>query len=78
MNLSFTVTADKDAVYIGTITLEATLDAGYYGVGGTFDRYTVSNDCSEVCADRMTALGLGEKAVTVSLLREEGRMAASN
>jgi hypothetical protein len=72
------VTADKDAVYIGTITLEATLDAGFYGVGGTFDRYTVSNDCSDECAGRMTALGLSENDVTVSLLREEGRMATSN
>jgi hypothetical protein len=77
-NLSFTVSTDKDATYIGTITVEATLDGGYYGVGGTIDRYTVSNDCSTVCADRLAALGLAPDAVAVSLLRQEGRMAVSN
>ena len=77
-NLSFTVSADKDAAYIGTITLEATLDSGYYGVNGTFDRYTVSNDCGAVGADRRAALGLTADDVAVSLLRQEGRMAASS
>lgn len=76
-NLSFTVSADKEAVYIGTITLQATLDSGYYGVGGTFDRYIVSNDCKAVCGDRMAALGLAAEDVTVSLFRQEGRMASS-
>ena len=75
--VSFTVSANKEAVYIGTIALEATLESGDYGVNDTFDRYTVSNDCGAVCVERMAALGLAAGDVTVSLLRQEGRMASS-
>ena len=42
-NFTFTVSPEHDASYLGTITLEASFDAGYMGVHGVVDRFTVSD-----------------------------------
>jgi hypothetical protein len=75
---SFTVAAGKDAVYVGTITLETTFDSGYFGLNGVVDRYTISDDCANDCADRLARLGLASDAATISLLQQEGQLARTN
>jgi hypothetical protein len=76
-NFAFTVARGYDAVYIGTVSLEATLDSGYYGMNGTVDRLTVSDNCSADCSDRLTRLGIETDHPAVALLRQEGQVASS-
>ena len=77
-DFSFTVSADSEAIYVGTITLETTFDSGYFGLNGVVDRYTVSDDCANDCAGRLERLGLSSDAATVSLLQQEGQLARTN
>jgi hypothetical protein len=77
-DFSFTVAAGSEAIYIGTITLETTFDSGYFGLNGVVDRYTVSDDCADDCADRLARLGLASGKATVSLLQQEGQLARTN
>ena len=77
-DFTFTVSADHDAVYVGTITLETTFDSGYFGLNGAVDRYTISDDCMSDCSDRLARLGLSADAAAVSLLQQEGQLARSN
>jgi len=65
--VTFTVPADYSATYVGTITLEASFDSGYYGTNGSVDSLIVSNDCAVDCAKRLEALGLAMDAMTVSV-----------
>ncbi|MEM8814631.1 MAG: hypothetical protein AAGE85_02330 [Pseudomonadota bacterium] len=77
---SFTlaVSAEHAAVYIGTVSLEASFESGYYGFNGTVDDYTVSNDCAADCAARLDRLGLSRDAMAVALLQEQYHVARSN
>lgn len=68
-NFTFTVSPEHDASYLGTIALEATFDAGYLGVHGGVDRFTVWDDCVTDCERRLTQLGVSESRNDVSLLR---------
>jgi hypothetical protein len=77
-NFTFTVPADHDAIYVGTITLETTFDSGFLGVNGTVDRYTVANDCATDCAPRLEQLGLAETGATVSLMQDNSHFARRN
>ena len=74
-NFTFTVSENQEAIYVGTITLEATIDSGYYGMNGTIDRFTVIDDCALDCAGRLEQLGLNADAATTSLFRQEGQLA---
>ena len=56
--LDFKVPADGKPVYVGTITLEASIDMGYYRPKGAVDGFYVRNDCEDDCARRLDALGL--------------------
>ena len=77
-SFTFTVAAEYDAIYVGTITLETTFESGYYGLNGVVDRFTVSDDCKIDCTGRLARLGLSADAATVSLLQHEGRLARTN
>ena len=77
-NFSVSVSGDTDAVYIGTVTLEATFNSGYYGINGIVDGYTVRNDCSSDCAARLERLGLDASNSSVSLMAEPSPMASAN
>lgn len=66
-NFMFNVSADHQANYIGTITLESTFSSGYYGMKGSFDRFIVSDDCAAECASQLASLGLEDAATTTSL-----------
>lgn len=77
-NFSFTVSPEYQASYIGTITLETMFDHGYYGVSGTIDRFSVSNDCKSECATRLSRLGLDENSATTSLLHWNQHVASTN
>ena len=66
--LAFTVPADRSAVYVGTITLEASFDSGYYGTNGSVDNFFISNDCATDCGKRLEALGLAMESLTVSVV----------
>ncbi len=77
-DFSFTVSAGNGAIYVGTITLETTFDSGYFGLNGVVDRYTISDDCANDCADRLARLGLSSETATVSLLQQEGQLARTN
>ena len=74
----FTVTEDSPASYIGTITLEATINDGYNGANGTFDRFTVRNDCATDCAERLAALGMSSVDATTSLPEWQTRVARAH
>lgn len=56
--LDFEVPADGKPVYVGTITLEASIDMGYYRPKGAVDSFYVRNDCTSDCARRLDALGI--------------------
>lgn len=71
-SFQFTVSPDHDATYIGTISLEATMDSGYMGVNGTVDKFTVWNECASDCESRLTELGLSDNNSTMSLFRWDG------
>ena len=77
-NFSFSVSGDTDAVYIGTVTLEATFESGYYGINGVVDGYSVRNDCSSGCAARLERLGLDASDSSISLLAEPSPVASAN
>jgi len=72
---AFTVPEDRSAVYLGTITLEASFDSGYYGTNGSVDNFFISNDCATDCAKRLEALGLAIESMTVSVV-ESGTQVA--
>ncbi len=71
-NFLFTVSPEHDATYLGTISLEATFDAGYNGVSGTVEKFTVWNECASDCETRLTELGLSDTASTMSLFTWDG------
>ena len=75
-SFTFAVSDDHDAVYVGTVALEASFHSGYYGFNGTVDDYTVSNDCAADCAARLDRLGLSADSVDVALLQEQYHLAA--
>lgn len=77
-NFAFTVPADYDAVYVGTITLEASFDSGWYGTNGAVDNMFISNDCERDCAERMETLGLSMDTMTVSVFESRTQMARTN
>ena len=77
MQVAFTVSADQSPTYIGTLTLEATLESGYYGLNGAIDRFSVTDDCATDCAGRLQQLGLSEQTATVALVRQEGQLAGT-
>jgi len=74
-DFKFAVSADHPASYLGTMTLETTLDNGYYGVNGTVDRYTVTDDCAKECSRRLSQLGLSMEDATVALMQEQSQLA---
>ena len=76
-DFAFLVSEDYAANYIGTITLETTIDAGYYGVSGTVERYILSNDCAADCDDRLAKLGLSDDSVGIALLQHGGQLAGT-
>ncbi len=71
-SFEFTVSSEHDATYLGTISLETTFDAGYNGVNGKVDKFTVWNECAEDCGTRLTRLGLSDDSSTESLFRWDG------
>jgi hypothetical protein len=77
-NFTFSVDRDHAAVYVGTITLEATFESGYYGLNGIVNGYTVSNDCASDCAPRLEQLGLDVADATISLMYEQSQLASRN
>lgn len=56
-NFMFSVSADHEANYLGTITLEAKIGSGYYGMQGNFERFIITNDCATDCEARLASLG---------------------
>ncbi|MEM1174210.1 MAG: hypothetical protein AAGA33_08005 [Pseudomonadota bacterium] len=76
-NFRFNVPDALSSVYIGAVTLEATLDSGIYGVIGTADRYTISNECSDGCERALNALGLPSAKSGVSLMSWDHQMASN-
>lgn len=77
-NFVFDVSDQHEATYVGTITLEATLDNSNYGIVGTADRISVSNACASDCDRRMAAIGLPHGETAVSLFHWEERVASSD
>ena len=67
-NLTFTVSPEHDASYLGTISLEANFDAGYLGVSGGVEKFTVWDNCASDCAPRLTELGVAEADSASSLM----------
>ncbi len=77
-NLALTVPNGHKAVYVGTITLEASFDSGYYGTNGSVDNFFITNDCASDCAARLQALGLASGDMSVSVLETQYRLARTN
>ena len=77
-NFAFTVVHGADATYIGTITMEATFESGYYGLSGRVDRYAVIDDCATDCDAQLAALGLSKETATVNLAQQNGQFARAD
>ena len=77
-NFTFKVNGDHEAIYIGTVTLEATFDSGYYGLNGVVDGYSVSNDCASDCARRLAQLGLSSGDLATALMYQPRPVASTN
>lgn len=77
-NFTFTVNGDHEAVYVGTVTLEATFDSGYYGLNGVVDGYSVSNDCATDCTRRLEQLGLPADDFATALMYQPSPVASTN
>lgn len=77
-DFSFTATTTKAASFVGELTLEVTVDAGYLGTVGTLDSYDVQGDCADACERMAERLGLDTADVTTSTLRWEGQVARTN
>mgnify|MGYP001590332975 CR=1 FL=1 len=75
-NFTFHVEGGQEALYIGTMTLEATFDSGYYGVNGFVESYTVSDDCASDCAARIEKLGIAD--AIVGLMDQPNQVASRN
>ncbi len=76
-NFRFSLAEQYSSVYIGALTLEASLESGIYGVVGTADRYTVNDHCSTGCSDELNAHGLQASSSGVSLMSWDHQMAAN-
>ncbi len=76
-NFRFSVPAELKSVYIGSVTLEASLDSGIYGVVGTADRYTVNNECADGCGSKLKSLGLRASNSGISLMSWDYQVAAN-
>ncbi len=76
-NFRFSLAEQYSSVYIGAVTLEASLESGIYGVVGTADRYTVNDNCSTGCSDELSALGLQASSSGISLMSWDHQMAAN-
>ena len=76
-DFTFTVADDAAATYIGTISLEATLENSAHGFVGTADRFTVRNDCPSICDSRMASIGLPHGDTHLSLAHWVGQVAAN-
>ncbi len=77
-HFTFTVEPGQKAVYIGTILLEASFENGYYGMNGSVDDFSISNDCSTDCQARLTALGLSMDDMAVEVMQEPYQLARTN
>lgn len=76
-NFAFTVSADHDASYVGTITLETTFSSGYYGTSGVIERFFISNDCATECGKMLGDLGMADTLAATSLLHWETQVASN-
>jgi len=76
-NFAFTVSADRDASYVGTITLEATFSSGYYGTSGVIERFYISDDCAADCGKMLNSLGMADTIAASSLLQWETQVASN-
>ena len=76
-NFSFTVSANHEASYVGTITLETTLSSGYYGTNGVIERFSISDDCAADCGKMLGELGMADTLTSSSLLRWETQVASN-
>ena len=68
-DLTFVVSEDFAAVYVGTIIVETTLDSGYYGLDGSVKAVSVENDCDSDCATLAAHAGVANDAYGVMLAR---------
>ena len=76
-NFAFAVSADHDASYVGTVTLEATFSSGYYGTSGVIERFFISDDCAAQCSKMLSKLGMADTVAASSLLRWETQVASN-
>ena len=76
--LDFTVPEDGQPVYVGTITLEASINMGYYRPTGTVDSFIVQNDCESDCARRLDALGMSAETPHVVMPQSAYQLARTD
>lgn len=76
-NFAFSVSADHDASYVGTITLETTFSSGYYGTNGVIERFFITDDCAAECSRMLSDLGMADTVTASSLLHWETRVASN-
>ena len=73
----FNVSDDGQPNYVGTITLEAKFQNGYHGSKGSFERFTIRNECSLECERRLSELGLDGQGPVTSLPQWQQQVAFS-
>ena len=76
-NFAFTVSANHDASYVGTITLETTFSSGYYGTSGVIERFFIKDDCEANCSKMLSNLGMAGTVAATSLLHWETQVASN-
>ena len=76
-DLAFDAEPESQATYIGTVTLETSFSPNYYGLEGTVDTFSVTNDCSSDCSALLADTGHAEGEAVVALLRPTGPLMSS-
>lgn len=76
-NFAFAVSANHDASYVGTITLETSFSSGYYGTSGVIERFFIRDDCAAECSKMLSNLGMAGTVAATSLLHWETQVASN-
>lgn len=76
--LTLTASEDRQATYVGTITLEIDIDFGYQGMSARAMGMNVTNECDSVCDRQLAGLGLGRDDLAIQLLRPDLSLAAAS
>lgn len=72
--IRFTVPAEGQASYAGTLTIETSYETGWLGAKMSIDRFSVAEECEADCGAMLAQLGLPDDAAEVGLMEFDPEM----